>query len=78
MTELKKIDRIEMGQKIRILRKKKNWTQLDLANETGLGITSIREIEKGIRNPTIVTINCISAILGVEPQELFTVIPIEI
>lgn len=47
----------EIGERVAFLRKKKGWTQTDLARESGIPTKSyISEIESGSHNLTIGTI----------------------
>ncbi|MEM9867121.1 MAG: helix-turn-helix domain-containing protein [Bacteroidota bacterium] len=36
-----------MGNKVQLLRSEKNWTQMELANQSGLSLRTIQRIEKG-------------------------------
>lgn len=42
---------MEVGKTIRSLRELKGWTQVDLANASGINVNSIRKYENGFRNP---------------------------
>lgn len=55
----------ELGQIMRLERKKKNMTQSDLANKIGSTITTISTIERGTANPTLNNIINISKVLEI-------------
>ena len=52
-------------------RKRKNFTQAQLAEKTDLSVGFIGDIETGRTNPSFQTIETLSQALGVEPYELF-------
>lgn len=54
-----------IGKNLVILRKRKGYTQADLASKTGLGVRTIQSIEKGERKPRPNTINTLEMILEV-------------
>ncbi len=53
----------ELGRRIKVLRKKRNWTQVDMAEHTGLNRSHISEVETGKRAITIVTLQTIAVTL---------------
>jgi transcriptional regulator with XRE-family HTH domain len=53
-----------------VLRRRKGWTQRDLAREAGVTQTTIVRIEQGTHEPNISTIRKIAEALGVTPAEL--------
>lgn len=55
---------MEIGPKIRYLRKKNNYTLKELAEKTGLSISFISDIENGRRKPSIDNLNKLSKALG--------------
>jgi transcriptional regulator with XRE-family HTH domain len=59
------------GQNLRNIRKSKGITQESLAFDSGLNISQIARIERGVVNPTICTILLISNALGEPPRTLF-------
>lgn len=61
------------GARIRLVREKKNISQLELADKALLDITTISDIENGKRNPTLKTISKIAESLGVNVKELMEV-----
>ena len=52
------------------IRKERGWTQEELAERTGLSQQYLSDLERGKRNPTIVTIYEISLALGVGHLEM--------
>jgi len=52
------------------LRKDKGWTQEELAERSGLSQQYLSALERGKRNPTILTIYEIAVALGVSHVEL--------
>jgi transcriptional regulator with XRE-family HTH domain len=54
----------KFGKKMRELRLEKGMSQLDLAQETGLDLTTINELENGHREPLLGTIKKIVKVLG--------------
>ncbi|HWA51847.1 MAG TPA: helix-turn-helix transcriptional regulator [Patescibacteria group bacterium] len=59
------------GSKVRKLREQKNMSQLELAQKSGLDLTTINEIEMGNRSPMLKTIWKISNALQVKLSSLF-------
>ena len=62
--------RKKVGQNVRRLRDEKDWTQEDLAHETGLHRTYISGIERGVRNPTVEVLEKIAIELDISPGRL--------
>lgn len=60
----------KFGNRVREKREKLEWSQEELADRSGLHRTYISGIERGKRNPTLVTITTIANSLGVTPEEL--------
>jgi transcriptional regulator with XRE-family HTH domain len=56
----------ETGKKVKALRNEKGWSQEELANKAGKGITYICELEAGKENPTIETLWQIAHALGAD------------
>ena len=61
---------MDLGKKIAELRKRKGWTQTDLAMATRLSKGYVAAIEGG-RNPEVKTVALIAEALGVEARKLF-------
>lgn len=62
----------KFGSKVRQLRNSKGLSQEKLAFEIEMDLTSVNEIEKGKRNPTLRTIVRIAQALEVKPAELLS------
>lgn len=62
--------RKQVGLNVKRIRKENNWSQEELAFETGLHRTYVSGIERGIRNPTVTIIARLAVALDVEPDEL--------
>lgn len=62
----------EIGERIRFLRKQKQWTIEALAWETGLTNSQISEIERGLRDAQITTYLKIADALGVSIAEMLS------
>ena len=62
---------INFGNKLRITRLAKGFTQEQLANELGIEISQISRIERGVINTSITTLYSISQVLNVDVSELF-------
>lgn len=62
----------KLGDKIRKLRNRAGLSQEELAEKAKIDLTSVSEIESGLRNPSLKTIHKISLALKVSLQELFS------
>ena len=60
-----------LGSRIRTARKKCNLTQQKLADQTGLAIKTVQDIEKGKKNPTYETLSRLIDRLGISADALF-------
>lgn len=61
----------KIGERIRKIRKQKGLSQEELAEKAKLDLTSISEIEGGLRNPSIRTVHRITSALKINIKELF-------
>ena len=61
----------QLGYRIRYLRQKKNWSIEDLALEAGINRNYLGDLERGMRNPTLVILNKIAAALNINLSILF-------
>jgi transcriptional regulator with XRE-family HTH domain len=52
------------------LRKDRGWTQEKLGEYTGLDRTYISDIERGVRNPSVKSIEKIAKAFKIEPAKL--------
>lgn len=59
------------GQRIRTLRKERGWTQVYLAEHTGLGSVYISQLEHGKKEPGLRTIEILALGFELTPAELF-------
>lgn len=60
----------KLGHKVRELRKEKGWTQEKLEEHSGLDRTYISDIERGVRNPSIKSLEKIAKALKVKVSDL--------
>ena len=60
-----------LGSRIRTARKKCNLTQQKLADQTGLAIKTVQDIEKGKKTPTYETLSRLVERLGISADTLF-------
>jgi transcriptional regulator with XRE-family HTH domain len=58
------------GKNLAKIRKRQGWTQLNLANESGLARSYIGDIERGIRNPSLFNICKLADTLHIDVIEL--------
>jgi transcriptional regulator with XRE-family HTH domain len=63
----------QFGRRLRQLRQQRGWTQEELAARADVGYRYISDIERGVRNPTMVGIARIAEALGCDPGELFPI-----
>ena len=61
----------QLGYRIRYLRQKKNWSIEDLALEAGINRNYLGDLERGMRNPTLVILSKIATALGIDLTVLF-------
>jgi len=62
---------VAFGRKVAALRQKRNLTQDQLADKTGLSIDTIGAIERGRRWARLTTLHQLAKGLGVSTDELF-------
>jgi transcriptional regulator with XRE-family HTH domain len=58
------------GNTLKQIRKKKSWSQEELADHSGLDRTYISLLERGLRNPTLSTIFSLANCLDYQPHQL--------
>lgn len=63
MPKAKAPELVRFGENVRKRREEREWTQEQLAEKADLDQTFISGIERGARNPTIITINKLSKAL---------------
>lgn len=61
---------VQFGKKIREVRLKKNKSQGDVARVLGVHRSYISGLERGARNPSLLTVQKIAKALGVNAKEL--------
>lgn len=61
---------VKFGERIKTLRKEKDWSQEKLAEETGFHRTYIGMIERGERNPSLININVFAKTFEINISEL--------
>ena len=64
--------RLLTGERIRILRKERGWSQEELGERADLHHTYVGAVERGEKNASIDTLDKIAGALGVEMIDLFT------
>lgn len=62
---------IQLGMRIRYLRKEKKMSQLDLSLESGINRNYLSDLEKGRRNPSLLVLEKLCNALGVSLSTLF-------
>jgi len=60
----------KLGNKVRELRKQRGWTQEKLEELSGLDRTYISDIERGVRNPSVKSLERLAKALKVPASEL--------
>ena len=70
MSSEKNATLVELGQRIRNLRKRKGWTQTDMAVCLDMGRTHISDIEQGKREVGVITLQVIARGLNTKMSEL--------
>ncbi len=55
---------IELGRRVRSMRRSLDWTQVELAEHAGLSPSYLAEVERGGRNPSLETILNLAAALN--------------
>ena len=58
------------GERIRKLRRARNWRQIDLAEQSGVHEVHISDLERGAREPGLRTLNKIALALDTTLSEL--------
>ena len=62
----------KLGESVRKQRRKADLSQEDLAAKAKLDLTSVSEIESGLRNPSLKTIHKLAKALGIQVSDLIT------
>lgn len=61
---------VRFGRRILALRKKRGWTQVYLAEHTGLGSVYISQLEHGKKEPGLRTIEILAVSFDLTPAQL--------
>ena len=61
---------VQIGKRIRLLRKRKGWTQTDMAVSLDMNRGHISDIERGKREAGIITLQVIARGFGIKMSEL--------
>lgn len=64
---------VELGKRIKGLRRLKGFTQQELAERINVSVSSLSNMERGIRKPKPFLLENIARALEVSPEELFLV-----
>ena len=59
-----------VGRNVRLIRQKRSLTQEKFAEFSGFSQQYISSLERGLRNPTVVTLYELATVLGVRPADL--------
>lgn len=54
-----------MGVRLQALRMEKGWTQEKLAEKSGVSVSTIKNVEHGVRDPSLFSAICLADALGV-------------
>jgi len=61
-----------LGTRIRSLRKKRGWTQVEMAEKVGIDRSFLADVERGKRNVSILNVELIAKGLKVSLSQLFS------
>ncbi|GLQ05121.1 helix-turn-helix domain-containing protein [Sneathiella chinensis] len=64
--------RIEFGRRLRDLRKERGWTLSEVAEKSGLAISTVSKVERGMMSLTYDRLNLLANGLGVDMATFFT------
>jgi transcriptional regulator with XRE-family HTH domain len=62
---------VRFGKRMRLLRTKGGWTQIDLAVHTGLGRVFISDLERGKKEPCLRSIEILAMAFDMTVPQLF-------
>ena len=62
---------LQLGKRVKYLRRLKNLTQAELAEKVNLSVNYVSQIETGVASPTLKTLLILAQGLDVEIKELF-------
>lgn len=58
--------RLSLAEAVKSMRRLSRLTQPEFAKHRGIGLRALREIESGVGNPTVETLNKVASIFGLE------------
>lgn len=64
----------EIGKRIKTARERKGWTQMDLANEASVSMSTVQRWERGDLPPVRELIR-LAGVLKIEPEQLVEIAP---
>lgn len=62
----------EFGKHLRRLREEKGWTQEELADRAGMHFTYVGQIERGVRNPSLINLYKLAKALKINGGQLLS------
>ncbi len=63
---------VRLGDRIRKLRKKRGWTQVEMAEKVGIDRSFLADVERGKRNVSILNVDLMAKGLKVSLSQLFS------
>jgi len=63
---------VRLGERIRKLRKKRGWTQVEMAEKVGIDRSFLADVERGKRNVSILNLDLMAKGLKVSLSQLFS------
>jgi transcriptional regulator with XRE-family HTH domain len=63
---------VNLGRRIRTLRKKRGWTQVEMAEKVGIDRSFLADVERGKRNVSILNVELMAKGLKVSLSQLFS------
>ena len=60
----------QFGERVRVARKERGWTQEDLSARTGLAVVQVSRVERGVREVRLTTILRLLAAFEADPNDL--------
>ena len=72
LAEAAALDRASLGERLRHIRKQNGWTLAEVARRSGIAISTVSKIERGLMSPSYQRFMQLADGLGVDVSELFT------
>ena len=63
---------VRLGDRIRRLRKKRGWTQVEMAERVGIDRSFLADVERGKRNVSVLNLDLMARGLKVSLSQLFS------